>query len=739
MPKALKKSAGSKPERAVETTPSCSDRALPSWLIAIFLALAIAAVYARAVYTPFIFDDADSIEKNASIRSVWPLTGSHEHFGPLNPPHDLPTSGRPIINLSFAINYALGALDPVGYHIVNFTLHFFSTMLVWAIVRRALCLPYFSGRFDRSAAWLALCVSLLWALHPVQTEAVIYVTQRTELAMAFCYLATLYCSLRFWSLDPVAADQDGGAVAAGAVSNRRRRAGWLVLAILACAAGMASKEVMVSAPVVVLLFERTFIAGSVKQALRRSWQLYAGLASTWAVLVFLNFAAPRSDSAGFSLGVSAVQWWLTQAEVLLIYLKLVVWPSPLLLHYELPYLSSLSQAWMYVVPVVLLVAAVGVLLWRNHPLGFLGAFFFAILAPTFIVPIVTEIAAERRIYLPLLAPVIVLVVGGYALVRWVTAHRGNFNFARPAAIGVVLVLVLACGVASAKRVKDYDNELNLWQDIVRIRPNDFAAHANLGHSLLTSGRIAEAIDELQLSLALKPDNYRALNTLGIALDHLGRYADAIKVQKHALEINPNHVDSLENLANSLREAGQLAEAQVQLEKAEKLKPDDAEVQNNMGVLLAKQNRVTEAIERFRRAVQLDRYYIPAHINLGKTLSQRGEVDEAIQELQMAVQLAPSRADLHDELGVIFGRSNQNQLAIEQFQAAVQLDPNLARAYNNLAVSLALANRPGEAISAAQRGIEVGRAIGQQDIVRVAQEWLSHYREELRQIEGKPPK
>src|SRR5207253_2214235 len=100
-----------------------------------------------------------------------------------------------------------------------------------------------AGRFNLSAGWLAPAVALIWALHPLQTETVIYATQRTELLMALFYLATLYCSMRYW----LTADS---------------RATWLVLAILACLCGMASKEVMVTAPVMVLLFERTFIAGS---------------------------------------------------------------------------------------------------------------------------------------------------------------------------------------------------------------------------------------------------------------------------------------------------------------------------------------------------------------------------------------------------------------------------------------------------------------------------------------------
>src|SRR4029079_11515134 len=192
----------------------------------------------------------------------------------------------------------------------------------------------------------------------------------------------------------------------------RHRAAWLTLAVLACLAGMASKEVMVSAPLMVLLFDRTFISGSFAGAVRRSWPLYAGLAATWIALALLMLNAPHGQTAGFGLRIPAYVWWLTQSKVFLMYLKLAVWPWPLLVYYELPQLETFAASWMYVLPVLALGIATLVLLWRNHPLGYLLTWVFGILSPTSLVPIVTEVAAERRMYLPLAAIVVLAVVGG---------------------------------------------------------------------------------------------------------------------------------------------------------------------------------------------------------------------------------------------------------------------------------------------------------------------------------------
>jgi tetratricopeptide (TPR) repeat protein len=702
----------------------------PAWAVAVVLTASIVMVYYGSCRTPFIFDDEDTVEKNSSIRHVWPLVGNNERPGPLSPPPELPTTGRPLVNLTFATNYRVGELNPFGYHVVNMALHCLTALLVWAVVRRTLRLPYFAGRFEASAGWLAMAVALLWALHPLQTEAVVYVTQRTELMMAFFYLATFYCAERYWA-ELSLTSREGKSLAASEVhSSHRSGPVWLVLAVVACSAGMASKEVMVSAPLMVLLFERTFITGSFKEALRRSWPLYAGLAATWLLLLLINLGAPRGDTAGFSLGVSAYDWWLTQAKVLLMYLKLAIWPSPLLLHYEFPYFTTLAEAWIYVVPVLLLAVVVCVLLWRNNSIGFLGTLMFAILSPTLIVPIVTEMAAERRMYLPLLVLVILFVVGGYSLAQWAQKRWGVIGFARVAVTTSTLILVFAFGVFSAKRLGAYNDEMALWREVLQNQPNNYMAHNNLGRLLMHRGQLPEAINELQLSVAANPNRYFAFNNLGVALYRSGRYAEAIEPLNRALQLNPDCADALQNLGNSLRQLGRLPEAKEKLDHALRLRPDDAEVQNNMGVLLESSNQVPQAIERFRLATRLDPKYAPAHINLGKTLATTGDDQEAIRELGQAIELEPNRADLHNDLGIVLGKNQQNDAAIEHFQIAVKLDPRFAQAYSNLALTLALINRPAEAIATSQRGIAVARSTGQMDVAKLSEEWLTHYQEEL---------
>ena len=288
------------------------------WIAFTVLAVVVGTVYGRASHAPFVHDDNISVLGNPSIVRLWPLFGTGDHPGPLNPPRDAVTSGRPVVNLSLALNHHFGAFDPWGYHVVNVIIHVLSSLVLYGIVRRTLLLERFRDRFGVAAVPLGLAVALLWAIHPLQTDSVEYVSQRTESLMGLFYLAALYASLRYFTAET---SRGKGLAATGAS--------------LVCLAGMACKEVMVSAPLMTLLFDRSFVSGSFRGALKKSWPLYSGLAGGWVLLLALNIDAPRSRAAGLNAGLPVYVWWFTQAKVVLLYLKLSIWPWPLVIHHDM--------------------------------------------------------------------------------------------------------------------------------------------------------------------------------------------------------------------------------------------------------------------------------------------------------------------------------------------------------------------------------------------------------------------
>jgi protein O-mannosyl-transferase len=630
----------------------------PMWLSVAILMAFIVVAYWPAFSAPFIYDDDDAIVRNPSITSLWPLFGTTAKPGPLNPEVDRPTAARPLVNLSFAMNYFFGDLNPSGYHAVNVIIHFLNAVLLWAIVRRTLRVPYFAGRFDASAGWLALAIALLWALHPLQTEAVVYVTQRSELMMAWFYFATLYSSLRYWSILSLPSGERWGEGEAGKAIHphpvfsqreRGRRAVWLTLAVFACLAGMASKQVMASAPLVVLLYDRLFVSGSLTNALRRSWPLYTGLASTWLLLLALNLGSPYGRSAGFGVGVSPYVWLTTQAKVLLMYLKLVVWPAPLLIHYQFPYLETFATAWTYVVPVLFLGLATLVLLVKNHPLGFVGAWVFLILMPTCVVPIATEMAAERRMYLPLAAIAALLVVASDWLVEWV-AHRrpGAWQGSLQSPHGLIgaatcLLAIIFC-VVCAKRAAAYHNELALWQDVLRQQPQNNVAHENAGFYLDKAGKTAEAIEHYREAVRLDPDSLQTRVSLASLLLRTGSPDEAVTEFQKIVDTMPQNIGWRNNLATALYLSGRNDESIAAFRTVLESDPDNWAAHNNLGMALQKAARHAEAIESFQRALQLNPTHIDTYNDLTNSYVLTKQPEKAIATIERALSVAQASGD-----------------------------------------------------------------------------------------------
>jgi tetratricopeptide (TPR) repeat protein len=694
---------------------------------ALVLALAIGLVYGPALQAPLIFDDEATIRDNPSITSLWPLVGTTERPGPFNIPQDMTTSARPLVNLTFAVNYYFHRANPVGYRAVSIVLHFLSALLVWAIVRRTLRLPFSGGRFEQSADVLALAVALLWALHPLQTETVVYITQRTELMMAFFYLATLYCSQRYWAACSFTFDYGANkekrppidsslpdVVRDAANSSHRRRAIWLMLAIVACLCGMASKEVMVSAPLIVLLYERAFVAGSLRLALRRSWPLYAGLAATWILLLTLSWGAPHGTSAGFNTGVALYDWWLVQCQALLLYLKLVVWPWPLLIHYQWPYFHSFAEAWGYVALVFLMGAGTLVLLWQNRPAGFLGTCVFAILAPTSLVPIPTEMAAERRMYLPLVAIVAGFVVAGYlwawfAWCNWLRGwqpleHSHRAGLLRAAVAAPVLTLAIAFGLVSAYRLTSYSDEIKLWQEVVRFQPGSYVGRNNLGCLLIRDERFPEAVEAFQGALAVKPDYLEARSNLGGVLMRIGRLPEAVEALEAAYLANPDSPDTLNNLGVALLHTGRPQEAVEKLQRCVRVQPNNADAHNNLGNALVKTGRYSEAIDELLHALALQPKHPNARNNLGVALIHAGRLPEAIEELEHCVKQFPENAEACNNLGDALIKANRLPEAIDALRMALKRKPDYARALNNLGQALGISGRYPEAIENLRRAL-----------------------------------
>jgi Flp pilus assembly protein TadD len=621
------------------------------WRTPLFAALVIAAAalaaYHNSFAVPFVFDDEPSILANPSIHSLWSAWSPPVNGG-------ITVAGRPLLNFSLALNYAASGTNPWSYHALNLVIHIAAGLLLFGVVRRTLLRPPLAARFSGHAFELALLSAALWTLHPLQTESVTYVVQRAESLAGLWFLLTLWCFIR--------ASEPGAS------------RWWVRGTFVVCLAGMATKETMATAPLIVLLYDRTFVGGSLRAAWRERRGLHLALVATWLVLGWL-VAGTGSRGGTFAL-TDARAWWrydLTQFVAVVRYLRLAVWPHPLALDYGTFWIGRPPDIAAHVVVVVALLVATGVALVRWPRWGFMGAWFFVILAPSSLPPGTIQMIVEHRMYLPLAAIVVAAVVVADALV-------GRRSFALLAAVAV------AGGVTAAARNQDYATAIHLFEDTVAKRPGNARAMALLADYERRAGRLDDARQWLERSLAVEPGVAAVLSNLGDVWQELGEPGKAVSCFQQALALSPQDAPTMNNLGNALILSGHAAEGIVQLEAALRIAPASTETRANLANALAQGGRLSEAANNFETLLQGHPDDAEAHDRYGSVLLALGRVGEAIAQLETAVQLRPDNADMHNRLGTALGRAGRLREALEQFQAALRLNPAHESARQNAALA-----------------------------------------------------
>jgi tetratricopeptide (TPR) repeat protein len=498
-----------------------------SGLRRIGLVLLVAGTALLAYWTSFsgvfLFDDEEAILTNPNVRSLWPL------WRAMQAPTETTVEARPIGSLTLAINYALGGkppqwlfgtgpFDPRGYHVFNLVVHVAAAVLLFGFARRSLKSARMPVSLREHAGGLALAVALIWLAHPLQTKSVTYVVQRVESLMGAFYLATCYFAVRAF---------EG--------RTRAESAGWSGLAFLACLLGMGTKETMVTAPLLVLLWDALLFSGTLRGALKSRPLFYAALASTWIPLVFLVVTTgARAQSVGFDFAhVTFADYFTAQFLAIPLYLKLALWPTRLVFDYGWPPKLSASE---YLPALAFDLALLGVgayLLYRRRPVALLWAWFFLILAPTCVVPIVTEVYAEHRMYLSLAAIVAGVVLGVHQLIG------ARLPLAPRVVLVALTVLVLAWRTSEHNRL--YHGPEAMWADVAAKRPSNDRGQNAYGLALMVAGKKEQAIERFERAVDLRPDYHFWRHNLATLLGEMGRYDQSLEQFRRVVEIAPDYL------------------------------------------------------------------------------------------------------------------------------------------------------------------------------------------------------
>ena len=642
-------------------TPAGRGEARWAWAAILALVAAVLAAYANSLHGAFIFDDVTTIRDNPEVRQLWPLW----RFLAPAVSQGLTSSGRPLVALSLALNYSLGAHQVEGYHAFNIAVHLLGTLTLFGLVRRTLM----AGDWGVSPTRFAFAVALLWVLHPLQTEAVAYIVQRAESNLALFYLATLYGFARY-----------AGATGLG-------RTAWACGTVLACLLGMACKEVMVSAPLMVLLYDRCFVSGSFAESWRRHRAVLLSLASTWALLgyeVVVN--GNRGGTAGLGARLSPWVYFQGQMPAVVHYLRLCLWPHPLVFDYGL----HLDTRAVVVIPsalaVALMLGLIGWALVRRPALGFLGALAVAVLAPTSsLIPVATQVMAEHRMYLPLAAVTVALVALATFAASRILPSRPVLRTWLSAAL--LAGLALGAGVFTHRRNRDYRTDEGIWRSAAAAFPGNARSHCNLGYVLSVQGRLPEAMEEFREALRIDPGYGDAENNLGAAFFQMGNLPESVVHYRRALAIDESIAGAHYNLGGSLVRMGQVEEGMAEFTEALRLDPLSPEAHYDLATALATLRRQDEAIPQFEEAIRIRPDYTDAYNNLATAKLETGRVDEAVALYQKTLQLDPGSATAHFNLANILARRSQFAEALAHYHSALALRPGYAKAHCNLGSTL----------------------------------------------------
>ncbi len=664
----------------------------PKLLAPCLIVLAGLLAYSNTFAAPFQYDD-EFLRNSRLIKTIWP------------PWAPMLGSNRPVGTFSFALNHAFSDTDVWGYHAVNLGVHIAASLVLYGIVRRTLSEGRLAPRYGGSAVGIGLAVAMLWSLHPLQTQSVTYIYQRFESQMGLFFLLTLYCFVRAQASNSDAQPTGGtapgpatvtgtdrGKPASRALLPKRRRDSrawlWYAASIVCCLLAIGTKEVAVVAPLLVVWYDRAFVAGAWREIwCLRKWY-YLALASPYLLagfLVITSWSAFERSGVLFVSGVSPWQYARSQPGVILHYLRLCFWPTGQCLDYGWPVAETASEI---LVPGAIVAALLVLTLWavfQRPQVGFLGGWFFLILAPTSSVLPIRDLAYEHRMYLSLAA-----VIAGLVIAVWELARRipgGGRPLPAPPqwlAGGLLLAAALSLGLATYRRNEVWGTCAGLWADAVRKAPDNARAHYNLANALEEAADPAGATRHYRTAIELNPADAASHDNLASLLS--GTHPDqALRHYRRAVEIRPARADYRNNLARLLAMVGRTDEAVREARRAVELDPRLAGARLNLGNILAPSDAEAAAAQ-YREALKIDPTFAAAHNALGNLVAPKRPL-EAVRHYQRALALEPEYAEAHFNLANTLVAVGDYRAAISHLREAVRLRPDWPEAAANLEVLL----------------------------------------------------
>jgi len=600
----------------------------------VMIVAACLLVYSNSLFADFVYDDIFQVVENRWLRDlrhlpevfargVWGFSGS-----------DQSNYYRPLMHLSYMLTYALFGLRPWAFHLVNILLHAGASVLVFLVGVQL-------HRAARSTPphEIPFLAALLFATHPIHTEAVTWIAGFPEVSFSLLFLLSLYLYIR-------AAADDGRPRAALHLSS------WLCFFL-----ALLSKETALVLPVVLLIYERAFSRGD-RPFLLQLKRVFPYLAVvvvylTIRTLVLEGFAVSKRHSE-----LSNYEYFINVFPLVSGYLWKLLLPTNLNVFYTFEPIHSLLR----VKGIVSLAVAGGFAFlvigsYQRHRLTFFSASLLIIpLLPVLYIPALGENTfTDRYLYLPSFGYVMLAA----SFIAWLAQKQPR---ARIALALLVLAVLASYATATLARNRVWSDDLRLWTDSVEKSPNSVMPHSELGIAYAARGETSKAIEQYRIALRMNPSFADGHTNLGLVYDEMGRLDEAIREHREAL----------------------------------KLKPNSPAAHNNLGLALSKQGRWSEAIEEYRESLRLEPLSPGVHNNLGNAYQSMGRLDDAIGEYLEALRLRVDFPDTQINLGVAYAKKGMIDAAMEHFLLAEKLDPENPIVFHDLANVYAIKGLPEKA-------------------------------------------
>ncbi len=565
-----------------------SQRQDPKYLISAVIGLFIATVvcYANSFGGVFVFDDIPCIVENDSNRTLQSAVSAT--------PEEIPTGlhRRSVVRFSLAANHEFGRLNTLTYHAVNLAIHFIAGLVLFDLIRRICLLEKMPDQIREMALPISFVTALIWLVHPLQTESVTYIVQRLESMMGMFYLLTIYCLLR-------------------ATQSEFAKTGYF-FAIAFCWLGMSSKEVMFTAPLTVLLFDRVFLADSWKEVFAKRWFVYLCMFGSMGWLLYQvstqtdAFAAKQDNDAFFKY--SRVEYLRTQPLAILFYIKMTLLPLGQCIFHYWPPADSAFNLYLPAIIVVFFLAASVFLLWKKPMIGFLVVSFFLILSVTSSFKPLGMMVVEHRMYLPL-APLVLLLV----LLSWLVISRLDRDTAQKVFIGLWVLIAIGLGTKTVIRNTVYYSEMAMWKDVVEKSPQNPKAHYGVAKLLTDQEKFADAIPYFKKSIELRPEYADAYLMLANVSRKTGNTEEAIANYRLAIQYNDQSSEAHNNLG-ALIVAKDPVQAEIHYKKAIDANPRNAGAYYNLGNIYLRKKQWNVAIKYYNLALRIDSKFEAALLN-----------------------------------------------------------------------------------------------------------------------------